>query len=156
LDGINREIREIENKCIDNVDITLPNGKTRTIKAPLTYKLKPLDRERLVELRRQKEELSNPYVVVHDAYGKISKFIPKSGDDARIAQELINWKAYLRNSSGVAYSNNTQAYKLVREKLENEYSAKIGVATNPLTGQLYTDLDVQQLLNAFDYENSTT
>lgn len=157
IDNLNKEIREIENKCIEEVEITLSDGSKRTIKAPLTYKLKTQsDRDRLVELRRQKENLSNPYNIVYDAQGKISSITPKSGEAARIAQEIISWRTFQRNSGALKYKSNTHAYKLVRQKLLDDYTAKIGVETNPLTGQKYTQLDVDQLLAKFDFENSTT
>lgn len=156
LDNINNEIRQIESRCISDVEITMPNGVKRTIKAPLTYKLKREVRDRLVELRRQKEELANPYNVVYDSQGRITSFQPKSGDDARIAQEIINWRIFQRQTGGIKYRSNTPAYKLVKQKLIQEYSAKIGVETNPLTGQPYTQQDVNQLIAQFDYENSTS
>lgn len=157
LDNINKEIRQIESKCIDEVEITRPDGTKRVIKAPLTYKLKnQADRDRLIELKRQKEELANPYEVIYDSRGKITSFRPKSGDAARIAQEMINWRIAQRSTGGIKYRSNTEAYNLVRQKLIDDYTAKIGVETNPLTGQKYTQFDVDQLLAQFDYENSTT
>ena len=100
--------------------------------------------------------MSNPYNIVYDAQGKISSITPKSGEAARIAQEIISWRTFQRNTGALKYKSNTQAYKLVRQKLLDDYTAKIGVETNPLTGQKYTQLDVDQLLAKFDFENSTT
>lgn len=98
------------------------------------------DRNDFEFLSKQKEELSNPYIISQDPITKkFTVFNSKQGDDLKIATELQQWYKYLQDK--VEYEPDVDKY--------NEALSKI---TDPIERQRFIQENTVTRINSIFYE----
>lgn len=100
---LRRELREeidlIENKC--------RNQKTGVVE---TFNLKTTELQKLHDLKKRLQDMSNPYDIIQDDYGNIISIQEKDPDttEGRIAYELIQFRNAIRDK--VSYYPNQEQF----------------------------------------------
>lgn len=111
LNSLQQQISKYYDKCYDE-----------EIGVPILTDLTRDDREKLDALLREKQQLSNPYVIEYDSVThQIVSIIPKTGDDLKTALEIMAWNK--RRSENISYKSNFDKYNQAHQKLVDKYGA---------------------------------
>lgn len=108
LDDIQSRINTILDKCTDP-----------TTKIPYTFELSQEDRQQLRQLERDKDQLSNPYIILTDSRGVITKIVEKTGDAKRMSDEIVAWRKATQGR--IKYNADEQKFEQVRKYVEQKY-----------------------------------
>lgn len=114
LDDIQQRINQIYKRC----SISKKGNISNTV-VPFTFELPAADRAELQKLLRDREQLSNPYIIVQDDRDNIVSIQEKSGDALRIAQEINRYRK--ATSDKRKYSVNFEKYKQVEKYIIDNY-----------------------------------
>lgn len=106
LDAVSFQIQLLLDKCTDSEGFVFTN------------KLTPSERARLDILRKQRDELGNPYSVIYDISGNVISFKMKTGRDLEIAESIIAWNNFLNKG-------------LMRQPDEEKYNKALSKITDP-------------------------
>lgn len=87
LEDIDSQINDLLEKCTDEEGFVYESDLT------------PGERTLLHSLRREREELGNPYLVTLDTTGKIIKLEKKTGDALDIAESICEWQAFIKDKT---------------------------------------------------------
>ena len=87
LEDIDSQINDLLEKCTDEEGFVYESDLT------------PGERTLLHSLRREREELGNPYLVILDTTGKILKLEKKTGDALDIAESICEWQQFIKDKT---------------------------------------------------------
>lgn len=86
IDEISSQIRLLKEKCTDD------NGNV------YVNKLSQQERTRLEGLKKELQELGNPYSIVLDSNGYVLQLTPKTGEAYDTAMEIMEWNELMRDN----------------------------------------------------------
>lgn len=109
------ELNEIQ-KQIDAILIFATDPDTKVVNIS---QLSATNKAKLEELQRAKDELGSIYHTERDHLGNITLFEKKTGDELRMAEEIMNWRSVLYKN--IKYYSNTTKFAEDRQKLVNKF-----------------------------------
>ena len=86
------------------IDTVLKKAVDKELGIPMIFNLSSEEIKQLDGLRREKQNLANPYNIVYNADGSIQSIEEKEGSDLEIAKEFIQWNAY--KAGKIKYKSN--------------------------------------------------
>ena len=101
------------------IDTLLAKATDKELGVPMLFNLSRDEMDQLESLRKEKQNLANPYVFVYNADGSIAHMEEKAGEDLEIAKEFIRWNAW--KSGKVRYKSNFDKFNEVRQKIVDKY-----------------------------------
>lgn len=101
------------------IDTLLKKAVDKELGVPMIFNLSSEEIKQLDNLRREKQNLANPYNIVYNADGSIQSIEEKTGEDLEIAREFIQWNAF--KAGKIKYKSNWEKFNSVRDKIVEKY-----------------------------------
>ena len=101
------------------IDTLLEKAMDKDLGVPMLFNLSSEEMDQLENLKKERENLANPYVFVYNSDGSISHMEEKSGEDLEIAKEFIAWNAYKANK--IKYKSNFDKFNEIRKDIVDKY-----------------------------------
>lgn len=101
------------------IDTLLAKATDKELGVPMLFNLSRDEMDQLESLRKEKQNLANPYVFVYNSDGSISHMEEKAGEDLEIAREFIRWNSW--KGGKVRYKSNFDKFNEVRKKIIDKY-----------------------------------
>lgn len=113
------EAIELERQIQKQINTLLNKAYDKELDMPLIFNLTSGEIKQLDELRKEKRNLSNPYVIEFDENGNISSFSEKQGQALEIAKQFMQWKMF--KSQHFKYKSNWNKFNNVRDEIVRRY-----------------------------------
>lgn len=129
LEDIDSQINDLLEKCTDEEGFVYESDLTTG------------ERSLLHSLRREREELGNPYLVTLDTTGKIIKLEKKTGDALDIAESICEWQQFTKGKT--QRQPDWEKYNAALAKITDPHKRAIFEAANTvsrLSDNFYTRL----------------
>lgn len=97
----------------------LAKAVDKELGVPVIFNLSSEEIKQLDDLRREKQNLANPYTIIYNVDGSIQQIEEKEGEDLEIAKQFIQWNAY--KASKIKYKSNFDKFNKVRDKIVDKY-----------------------------------
>ena len=121
-DYLNSKINAIRSKVAEEVEFTSATGKKFKKKIYRLEKLSARDYQALQDLEQRKAEFAMTYKRIVDVNGNTVDYVPKTGDELRMAQEMTKWNAV--KSRNVGYRSNDDLGLQYLKMCEQQYGAQ--------------------------------
>lgn len=110
---------ELERQIQAQINILLKKAYNKELNAPVISDLTSDEINQLDELRKEKQNLANPYIIEYNDDGSIKFFAEKEGEALQIAKEFMAWNAWKQDK--LKYKSNWEKFNKVRKYLVDKY-----------------------------------
>ena len=101
------------------IDVILNKAMDEELGMPLIFNLTSDDIHELDKLQKEKQNLSNPYIIEYDDRGFITSFKEKEGESLDIALQFMDWNAW--KAENIKYTPNWDKFNKAREAIVKRY-----------------------------------
>ena len=117
-----------EQQIQQQINTLLNKANDKELGIPLIFNLTSEDMDELENLRKEKQNLANPYVIEYNDDGSIASFKEKEGENLEIALQFMQWNAWKQDH--IKYTSNWSKFIKVRDEIakrygEDSYQAKL-------------------------------
>ena len=110
---------ELEHQIQSQINTLLNKAVDKELGVPVIFNLSSEEMNQLENLRKEKKNLANPYIIDYNPDGSISSIVEKQGESLEIAKQFIQWNSY--KASKFKYVSNWDKFNQIRNKIIEKY-----------------------------------